>query len=407
MTSIAILEDDETLRELMVEVLERRGYAVRAFDCVEAATALLKDPPDLLISDVQLADGNGVEFLERLRLATAEDPPQVFLISALGEEQDLLRGFDAGADDYLPKPVSMGELLAKVALALARKQDDDPACPDPSLPGGKLAFGRYRIQRVLGSGAFGTVFEAEDIHRRRKVALKVLHALRGLDLVHRQRFLREAYTLSLVRSPHVVGLYDFGEQEGRLYAALEFVEGPTLAGFVAREGAVGADDLRALLEGGARALEALEQQGLLHRDLKPENVVLRGGDPGDPVLIDFGLAKSTQDSMTEAGMLLGTPAFMAPEQIRAEGLDGRADQFALGLTVLYAATGVTAFPSEEGPALLKAQATRQLELPASLPPALAPVLERMTRLAPEARYPSALALWGALAPSPPRALVGA
>ena len=396
MTTIAVLEDSDSLRSLLGEILGKRGYTLVFYPSIEDAQALLWDPPDLLISDINLGDGNGIDFVERMREALDEsDMPQVLLLSALGSEEDMLRGFDAGADEYLTKPVSMGELLAKCSFLLARakKRAAPAAGGEVKLPGGELAFGRYRVTSRLGSGAFGTVYDAQDVQSGTRIALKVLHALKGAEFLHRQRFLRESYTLSLVKSRHVVRLIDFGEAEGRLYAALEFVEGCTLSKAVTRGGPLQEPALLSLLSACSLALDALAAQRLVHRDIKPANVILRGGEPSDPVLIDFGLAKSSGDQMlTAEGTLLGTPAFMSPEQISAQELDFRTDQFSLGLTIRYAATGQSAFPELSGVQLLTALATQPVSFPEAMRPGLRQVLERMTHLEASRRYPSARAL---------------
>ncbi|MEZ6184757.1 MAG: protein kinase [Planctomycetota bacterium] len=395
MSRIGILEDSFSLALLIRRILEQRGYEVETYTSIEEAQALLKAPPDLLICDVRLGDGDGIDFLERMSVALGEARPPVLVLSALGAEEDLLRGYDAGADEYLTKPVSMGELLAKVSMLLARRRRGMPApeADDARLPGGQLAFGRYRVERKLGAGAFGAVYAAHDQKLDQRVALKVLHTLRGAELLHRQRFLRESYTLSLVESPHVVRLIDFGEQEGRLYAALEFVKGPTLLKQVALEGPLGREALLHVLDGTAQALDVLSQHSLVHRDIKPENVILRDGDPARATLIDFGLAKSGGDHMlTKVGTVLGTPAFMSPEQISGSDLSHASDQFSLALTARFALTGETAFPALTGVQLLSAMAQRRVSFPDTLDPGLRAVLERMTALRPEHRYPTPAAL---------------
>ena len=149
MSRIAILEDSSSLRMLLSEILKKRGYAVTTYESLKDAELLFGDPPDLLISDIRLTDGNGIDFVERMQEALGGEAPPVLLLSALGSEEDMLRGFDAGADEYLTKPVSMGELLAKCSLLLARKKKAAAAQPGAGtkLPGGNLAFGRYRIER--------------------------------------------------------------------------------------------------------------------------------------------------------------------------------------------------------------------------------------------------------------------
>ena len=319
----------------------------------------------------------------------------------------MLRAFDAGADEYLTKPVSMGELLAKCSMLLTRRTMHRAPSPRTKLPGGELAFGRYRVSKSLGRGSFGEVYDAQDTKSNQRVALKVLDPIRGAELVHRQRFLRESYTLSVIRSPNIMGLVDYGEQEGRLYAALEFIEGKTLTQCVAERGPLSSEELQALLRGVAKGLRVIDDRGLIHRDLKPDNVLLRDGDPAQPVLIDFGLAKSSGDHMlTEAGTLLGTPAFMSPEQIAAAELDSRSDQFSLGLTLCFAATGRRAFPELTGVQLLAALSTREVELPPNLSPGLSSCLRRMTRLLPDQRFPHPRALLRGMLEGDPRQAVG-
>lgn len=393
MTRIGVIEDSAALRELLSEILSKRGYEISPYPSIAEARALFSSPPDLLISDVRLTDGNGVEFVQDMRTTLGDAAPPVLMLSALGSEEDMLRAFDAGADEYLTKPVSMGELLAKCSMLLARRTKRQAPSPRTQLPGGELAFGRYRITKSLGRGSFGEVYDAHDTKTDQRVALKVLDPIRGAELVHRQRFLRESYTLSVIRSPNIMGLLDYGEQEGRLYAALEFIEGKTLTQYVAEHGPLSNAQLRGLLQGVAKGLQVIGDRGLIHRDLKPDNVVLRDGDPAHPVLIDFGLAKSAGDHMlTEAGTLLGTPAFMSPEQIAAAELDGRSDQFSLGLTVAFAASGKRAFPELTGVQLLAALSTREVALPPSLTPDLQACLRRMTRLLRNQRYPHPQAL---------------
>ncbi len=390
---IALLEDEPDLRELVTEVLESRGYRVRSFGRVTEAAALLELPPDLFITDLTLPDGDALGLLEQLRRLHPDLP--VLVVSGRAGEEDLLAGFAAGATDYITKPLSLSELQAKCTVLLSRAgrrpSGGERRGREDDLPGGReAAFGRYRVLGVLGQGGAGVVFDAVDARTGAPVALKVLPAAAALAPDARQRFVREAYTLSLVRSPHVVGVLDFGTGEGRSYYAMERVDGAPLTEHVATHGPLGEPEALALLRGLARALRAVHDAGLIHRDLKPSNVLLRGGRAEAPVLIDFGLAKHPHDrTLTATGSLVGTPAYLPPEAVRGHPLDACSDLFALGLVIRFALTGEDPFPDCELFELLRALVTRRVPLPEGLSPPLADALARLTDPDPAGRPRSA------------------
>lgn len=397
MARIAVVEDDPLARELLVDALEGRDHVVEAFeDAGSARAALGASPPDLLVSDIDLPDGSGFDLIRALR---AVHPDLLVIVqSGRDTEGDLLEGFDAGAADYITKPISVAELLAKCSVLLARKQKlHQPEGADKAgtdLPGGaSAAFGRYRIERVLGSGGGAVVFLAEDLREGSEVALKVLPTLAGLREETRQRFVRETYALSMLEHPQVVGVLDFGSTEGRVYYTMERIEGVSLHERVTREGPASEAELLQLLAPLASALEAIHGAGLLHRDLKPSNIMLRGGDYGDPVVIDFGLAKLEGDtSITNTGELLGTPAYLSPERIRCQETTAQSDLFSLGLVARFALTGEHPYADADLVSLLNALASRPIHFPERVSPPLRQVLRRMTRLSPSSRQASATEL---------------
>ena len=407
MARILILEDSPLVQDLMREVLTRRGHEVAVCDRVEAArSAIEASLPDLLIADVGLPDGSGLELVARLRERFDEHTLPVIVLSGMGTEEDLLHGFAVGANDYLTKPVSNAELLAKCAMLLARRRPSPQSAPSGGpeaqamgehLPGGAAnAFGRYRITGLLGQGGAGVVYRAEDhAHDGREVALKVP----GLPTTaaHRQRFTREVYLLSSLEHPSVVRVYDFGTGEGRLYCAMERVEGSDLAEYVRERGPISERETVMLLRALTDALGCVSEAGLLHRDIKPRNVILREDDLSTPVLVDFGLAKQPEDrSLTKTGELIGTPGYMAPEVLKGERPTVRSDLFALGLLARFGLTGEEVFPDQTGMALLTALATCPVTIPSTVSPGLGAVLERLTRIRPEERYPDPAALQEAL-----------
>jgi CheY-like chemotaxis protein len=387
MARIAVVDDEELIRSLVSELLLTRGHEVTGFEsCTQAYDALEKETPDLLVCDVRLPDGSGLDLVARLRATHGGDELPVLMLSGLKSESDFLRGYAAGATDYLPKPFTPDELLAKCQVMLARTSGRQGAnlrtCPEhlPGGPGG-LAFGRYELQSVLGQGSYGVVYRAHDRLQDRGVALKVLSALPASQPECRLRFLRETYALSSIRSPHVAAIHDFGAAEGRLYYSMDLVAGTTVERQVKQRGFATDEQVIALLRGLALALDALDRNDILHRDLKPANVILRDGRWDQPVLIDFGLAKRPFDrGLTDAQMLIGTPGYMPPETIRGEAADHRSDLFALGLVARFAMTGVEVFPELSGLPLLQAISTRPVNVPRTGIPQLREVLRRLTAI---------------------------
>lgn len=213
-------------------------------------------------------------------------------------------------------------------------------------------IGRYEILGELGRGAMGSVFKARDPAVGRTVALKTIlsAALGGVQSEqYRSRFLREAHAAGSLAHPGIVPVFDIGDHEGVPFLVMELVQGRTLA-----------DALKAgerftldrVCEIGAQIAEALgyaHRQGVIHRDIKPANILLTSREvygAERPRITDFGIAKLTENEITNTGQMLGTPSFMAPEQFTGAGVDGRADLFSLGVILYSLATGEQPFPGE-------------------------------------------------------------
>ena len=223
-------------------------------------------------------------------------------------------------------------------------------------------MGSYRLGELLGQGGMGEVYLAHHRMLARPAAIKLIRpeALAGQDGTQAQlataRFRREAEAAARLKSPHTVQLYDFGvTEEGRLYLVMELLEGINLDALVRRDGPLPAPRVIHILRQVCESLEEAHDAGLVHRDIKPGNIHLgRVGRQHDFVkVLDFGLVKSIGgprggDSLaTVAGtMALGTPAFMAPEMVEGEGVDGRADLYSLGCVAYYLLTGHLVFEAE-------------------------------------------------------------
>lgn len=236
-----------------------------------------------------------------------------------------------------------------------------------SLGAGDTIEGRYRLEERVGRGGYGEVYRATQLSLDRRVAVKLVHdRLADRDDVE-ARFRREAKLTSRLDHRNAIRVLDFGRADGSLYLVMEFVEGPTLAQRLARDGVLDPEEVRTLGIAVARALEAAHAIDLIHRDLKPSNILLGEDLDGPrPVVIDFGLIKALGEddgALTRSDVMLGTPAYMSPELVRGLPLDGRADLYSLGLLLHEALTGSR--PFERTTAL--ASATARLD---SVPPPL-------------------------------------
>jgi eukaryotic-like serine/threonine-protein kinase len=309
--------------------------------------------------------------------------------------------------------------LASTAQASTEIGSGQPVPAPPLLPRGKVV-GRYVVVGVLGAGGMGVVYAAYDPDLGRKVALKMLRGEIDND-EQRARQLREAQALAALRDPNVIGIYDFGMQDGAFYIVMEFVDGTTLGEWLAAGPKPWRDVLERFLAAG-RGLVAAHAAALIHRDFKPHNVLL--GKDGRVQVSDFGLAraeplrpsqallatvptrgKALDHAVTELGAVMGTPAYMAPEQHAGEPVTAQTDQFSFCVALWEGLYGQRPFAGSSAAELAAAMIHGGIQAPptsARVPVWLRGVLERGLRLEPSERYPSMQHLIDALAADPTR-----
>ncbi|HZU95259.1 MAG TPA: protein kinase [Planctomycetota bacterium] len=364
---IALVEDSEEVRRFARMLLSRKGFEVEEFpDGAAALDMVLTRPPDLVVSDVQMPRLDGLELTRKIRERYDKARLPIVLVSVMSEEEDIVRGFEAGANDYLVKPYRPAELLAKVSVLAKEgpylRKPDEPLPPEPppgeaqaepktesdtrliSLGAGsksevKYFFDKYEITGEYGRGGMGTVYRAVKRDDKRPVALKVLAPRLSESRTAIARFLREIKVLSELECDNVVKVWDHGYDNGRYFLAMEAVEGDALDRIVQREGPLGERMAGDIYAQAAHALQAIAEKGLVHRDVKPANILRR--QDGLVKLVDFGLAKHEHDTsgLSESGYALGTPYYIAPEIIEGGKPDQRSDLFALGVTMFEGLTG--------------------------------------------------------------------
>ena len=347
-----------------------------------------------------------IEDLYHRALEREETTREAFIREACAGDQDLRREVEqllAASRNARESAHWMMDVRQEAERLFAA---DHPATPMVQAPGdftsaGKspnpmigTMLGHYCLTGKLGEGGMGVVYRGRDEQLQRDVAIKLLPASHGDDSVARARLFREARAAASLNHPNICTVYEIGEANGRVFIAMELVEGQPLRQQL-EEGPLSPAQI---VDYGLQLTDALahaHERGLVHRDLKSANVIVTPG--GRCKVLDFGLAKrvgneaaldrTTQSVLTETGAVAGTPAYMSPEQLRGQTADARSDIWALGVMLYEAAAGVMPFKGNTSFELVSAILNEKLQpLPAKVPIALRSVLERCLEKDPAKRY---------------------
>jgi serine/threonine-protein kinase len=425
---VLLVDDQPELRRLFQRALTKSGYEVVTAENGRMAVELVAvDRFDAVISDVRMPDMGGVELLQALH---AEDPDlPVLLVSGSPDLATALKAVEFGAFEYLTKPVSFDKLATSTKRAIevrreraqgkellqqfrsgTRPRTRDSAGPARDSWTGELLGRRYRVGRLLGAGGMGAVYEAtrEDLGQMR-VAVKILHASLASDAALLARFRREAETVGQINHPNIVRILDFQAEEGEpAYLVMELLDGISLRQAMARHMDFSAERIVFIASQILAALAAVHRARVIHRDIKPENVHLTSmSGLGDIVkLLDFGVAKQLSavpgNTLTQTGMVLGTPTYMAPEQARGGPADRRCDLYAIGTVMYEALAGRAPYAGDNYNALLYAiqqgQPVRLTDLRPDLDSDLIAVVSRAMATDPDERFQTAEEMAAALGP---------
>jgi serine/threonine-protein kinase len=258
-------------------------------------------------------------------------------------------------------------------------------------------IGRYRVVAKLGRGSMGTVYRAVASDGN-EVAIKVMAPELSDDPDLLERFRREAMTAAAIDHPNITRVYDFGQEGRQLFMAMELLDGADLKAVIEQQAVVAIPVKLTLMEQVARGMAAVHARGFVHRDIKPANIHLKSN--GQIKIMDFGLVRLGDSSMTATGMAMGSPAYMAPEQLRGEKADARSDVFSMGAVFYELLAGQRAFPGKGVAQILMNVISTEPAPLAQISPAtprpVGAIVERCLKKDQASRYQSAGELHAAL-----------
>ncbi len=284
----------------------------------------------------------------------------------------------------VPSPARVDELAHKLQAALGEA---------------------YRVEKELGAGGFAVVYLALDLHLKRKLAIKLLAPDLITSKTVLERFRREAETVAQLSHPHIVPLHFIGQKDDLVYLAMECIEGGSLADRLEKEGQLPAEDVVRIVSEVASALAYAHKRGVIHRDIKPHNVLIES-ETGRSLVTDFGIARTAEgSSLTASGMMVGTPAYLSPEQVTGSTVDHRADIYALGVMAYEMLSGQPPFTGPTPTAVLMKRLTSPptpiARLRPDTPQALRDTIDGMLAQNPEERVQSAAEVVRALGGATP------
>jgi serine/threonine protein kinase len=381
--AVLVVDDNPVNLEVISIILRGSGCNVTLAGTAAEALALLEGAlPDLMLLDVMMPEMNGYELCRHVKALPRTSRLPVIFISALTDPDEKVRAFQEGGADYVTKPFYPAEVLARVdhQIKIARLQqalEHEKAqllymnrellrsqqqtavvfgLLSEQLPG-QVIDGKYRLDEKIGSGGFSVVYRAMHLGLQRSVAVKIFQPSgTAADEANVKRFLQEGISACLVSHPNTVAVLDSGvSAQGIPFLVMDLLNGHTLTAELHRHRKLPLSRCIEIVVPICHVLIEAHAAGVVHRDIKPENVFLHVGPEGEVVkVLDFGIARMTNPDpqrmnprLTRAEGIIGTPIYMAPERVRNEECDGRADVYSLGVMLYTMLAGRTPFRSEK------------------------------------------------------------
>jgi CheY-like chemotaxis protein len=365
--TLLVVDDVEENRDLLSRRLGRAGFKVVCADSgASALDALSTAAIDLVVLDVMMPGMSGIEVLRAVRADAAISSVPIIMATARTDSADVVEALDAGANDYVTKPIDFPVLSARISAAL-RTRRRSPSRTGLEIAPGAVLGQRYRLDAKIGEGGFGLVFRALHTELKKDVAIKVLHpSLSTGGLLGRFRL--EGAHACRVQHPNALAVLDSGiTDDGIAFLAMELLVGESLDAELAK-GPIPFVRCAAILGPVCEALAAAHAVGIVHRDIKPANIYLHQGPNGEvPKVLDFGIAKlvgdfATDSRMTAEGSLIGTPSYMAPERFLDQPYDGRSDVYSIGVLLHQMICGQLPFGTPPKGGMVEAMAFALMHL---------------------------------------------
>lgn len=424
---ILIADDSRELRTVLSAQLRKLGFDVQvATDGQDALERARTFKPTLIIMDIMMPKLSGLQATKRMREDKNLNTVPIVLMSQLGEEQDVVEGIEAGADEYLVKPFRQAELAARVRILLRKAGGSGKKNLDETTAQGLEAaeendavrrfketgqivskdFAGFTIIDKLGQGGSATVYRAMEPVNFKPVALKIISPFAAVKEGFLKRLTRSNEIAVKLVHPHIVRTYTMGEYQDVHFMVQELVEGIALDHYLHEEGGrMPEAKARRYMLHIAEALAFLEDKGLIHRDIKPGNIYVSNDDVAK--LGDFGLSRLRDDlGQTAEGYLLGTPHYISPEQANGDkDIDTRSDLYSLGACFFHLLCGEPLFPGDNLQQVVLSHLTKtrpKLEDKANdVSPPLCEMIDKLCQREKTDRYQTAGELIEALGKLPP------
>ena len=397
---ILIVDDSASNLRLLHFILSQAGAQIlEASSAAEARRHLETSVPHVILLDVIMPETDGYQLCQEIKRSAKTAHIPIIFLSALHDSPNKVKAFSVGGSDYVATPFDAAEVLARVAShfrmtrshreldherqrllqingELARFHEQAAKKWNPFSLGlrGQVLDGKYALAEEIGSGGFGVVYRATSLASQQEVAVKILRRIGGGRSEKRiGRFQREGIAACRVNHPNAVAILDSGTTEdGVSYLVMELLKGHPLSQELHHEQPISLTRCIQLILPVCEALIHAHQAGVVHRDIKPDNVFLHGSADDQIVkVLDFGIAKLLDDEdssytpLTSSGDILGTPAYMAPEQLTGEPSDGRADVYSVGVMLYEMLAGQLPFLAMKN-SPMRLMLAHQSELPAPL-----------------------------------------
>ena len=361
--TILVVDDNIVNRKILAGPLRAKGFEVlEAEDGRQALRMVESETVDLVVLDILMPILSGIEVLTKLRQSFSSQDLPIIMATAVDQDEDMVKAFELGANDYITKPFKPKIALARIAAHLRTRGEAYQSGPRRmrsvvalrELEPGTVLEGKYRLDALLGAGHHGVVYRGTHLPLSRPVAIKILQVSMQSDETMLARFRQEGVSGGLLQHGGAVSVLDFGTTEdGIAFLVMELLDGFSLDDELQRSGRLTPRRVGEVMIQVCDVMAEAHALGIIHRDIKPENIFLHQTPRREMVkVLDFGVAKLIDDAAQHERLTLdgiaGTPAYLAPERLLGDDYDGRADVYSLGVMLYELLSGQMPFETSHG-----------------------------------------------------------